>query len=160
MVARTGPRKFGVTLIELMMVISLIGITAAVVTPRYTESLNQFRAETAAERIRVDLNMARRRASITGRSISVIFDAGTNTYAMPNLASLDRSQLPYQMSLSASPFYAILGSVSFPGGIGGDMQVVFDHYGAPDSGGSVAVRCGGTAKTVSLNATTGEATIP
>lgn len=95
-----------------------------------------------------------------GKNVSVIFDTGTHSYNMPNVASLDRNQQPYQVNLAGAPFYATFDSVSFPGGAGGDTQIEFDYYGNPDSGGSVVVRCGGATKTVLLNATTGEATIP
>lgn len=159
MATSTGRETCGVTLIELIMVISLIGIIAAVATPRYSDSLKQFQAESAAGRIEADLKMARRQAFIMGKDISVLFDTGTHSYSMPNIASLDKSQQPYQMRLSVSPFYASLNSASFPGGTGGDKQVVFNRYGIPDGGGSVVLRCGGTTKTVLLNANSGKVTI-
>ena len=43
--------------------------------------------------------------------------------------------------------------------LGGDTDVVFDGYGIPDSGGSVTLRLGDTARRVAIDAQTGLVTI-
>jgi prepilin-type N-terminal cleavage/methylation domain-containing protein len=153
-------RRRGFTLYELVVVVLIIGIMAAIATPRYAASLQRYRAESAAARLKADLNMARRQSLILGKAIAVTFVMETHSYSMPQVSSLNNASQPYAVSLSENPFRATLDTVSFPGGTGGDSQLVFDHYGNPDSGGSVVVRCGDATKTVSLNANTGEATIP
>jgi prepilin-type N-terminal cleavage/methylation domain-containing protein len=159
MATRIQRLKLGVTFVELIMVISLIGILAAIATPRYAAALQEYQAEAAADRIKEDLNMARRRASIMGKNVDVIFNTVTNSYHLTNVESLDSRQQSYQINLAAPPFYAAFYSVSFPGGIGGSSQVVFDYYGAPDSSGSVVVKCGDATRTVLLNPPTWEASV-
>ena len=152
-------RSSAFTLTELIVVMLLLGIVATIAAPRFTESVHRFRAESSAKRIMMDLNMARRRAMIMGKAVEVTFSPSTHSYSIPQVSSLNSITQTFQVSLSVSPYQSTLNSVSFPGGTGGDLQVIFNHYGSPDSGGSVIVHCGTINKTVQLNANTGEATI-
>ena len=51
-------RSSAFTLVELIIVVLIIGIIAAVAVPRFSESLMYHRAEAAAKRIQVDLGLA------------------------------------------------------------------------------------------------------
>ena len=69
-------------MIELVIVVLILGITAAVAVPRYVDSISDYRVEAAAERIAADLGFARRMAVATGSEQRVHFH--TNNVTDPN----------------------------------------------------------------------------
>ncbi len=146
----------GFTLAELVMVVLIIGIITAVAAPKYIDSLSRYRAEAAAQRIATDLKYARREAvggSITRR---VQFDVpAINQYTLVGIPHLDDPSRTYEVDLSAPPYSALIVSVNF----GGDAELIFDGYGAPDSGGTVVVASGGYQETVSVDADSGKVAV-
>ena len=61
----------------------------------------------------------------------------------------------YAVSLSADPYAATVASAAF----GGAASVTFDRYGQPAAGGTVVVAVGTVQRTVTLDATSGLATV-
>lgn len=153
-------RRSGFTLVELVVVTMILGIIAAIAIPRFATSVHEYRAKMAASRLVEDLNMARRRALILGKTVTVLFDTTNHAYSIPQVQSLNSAASTYQVSLATAPYLARFDSVSFPGGTGGSLQVEFNHYGIVDGGGSAVVRSGSFTKTVVLSSDTGEATAP
>ncbi len=43
--------------------------------------------------------------------------------------------------------------------MGGDVQLIFDGYGVPDSGGLITVQVGDATRTVAINPDTGSAEV-
>jgi prepilin-type N-terminal cleavage/methylation domain-containing protein len=150
----TAERR-GFSLVEMVVVVVVIAVTAAIGVPRYTSALLRYRADMAARRIVTDLAAARTRARITGASQTVIFVTGTNSYSIPGMPGLDNPAASYGVWLADKPYQASLVSVSF----GGSATLTFNGYGTPASGGQVVVQAGSARKTVLLDAGTGEATI-
>ena len=145
----------GFTLVELVVVIVVVAVTAAIAVPRYTSSLSRYRADMAARRVAADLGLARSRAKVTGAAQTVLFTLANDSYTLPGVAGLDRPSDPYTVVVSAEPYRADLISASF----GGSTTASFNGYGAPAAGGSVVVQAGTTQKTVLLDAATGEAKV-
>ncbi len=126
----------GFGLLELIIVLSIITTLSAVAVPKYAASLARYRADAAAGRIKAELTTARRTARITGKSLTV------------NLPD-------YKDLISESPYRAVIVSADFDG----NDKVIFDIYGAPDSGGTVVVQVGNVRRTVVLEAETGRAAV-
>ena len=59
------------------------------------------------------------------------------------------------VTLSEDPYGATLVSAD----LGGDVFIVFDGYGASDSGGTVIVKVGNIQKTIDVDPQTGKATV-
>ncbi len=149
-------RRAGFTLVEVVITMLIIGILAAVAGPKFAKTLHRMRAESAAKRIKSDLNYVRQMAISRSGPLTVTFMPASNDYSIPGLSSLSRNGAPYAVSLSVPPYNALLVSAT----LGTDSVIQFDHYGHPDSGGTITVKSGGYLKTVSIDPETGKASIP
>lgn len=145
----------GVSLLELVIVILIIGILSAVAIPRYSQSLDHAHVRMAARRIIADFALARQRALTTSTPVEISFDALTSSYSLSNTTDLNNSGTPYSVQLVKSPYKAQLASVDFDG----DSAVQFDHYGQPGSGGTVVVTVGSHQLTIALDPLTGQGSI-
>ncbi len=158
---RSAPRSWGdrprgaFTLIELVVVLLIMATLAAIAIPRYANATTRYRAETAARRIVADLALARSSASMYSSTVTVNFDVSSNTLSMPGVSHMDKASLDYLVDFNKRPYRADLIWADF----GGTPAVSFDGYGMPDSGGTIVVRVGEVEKTVTLDPSTGEATV-
>jgi len=84
---RIRPRAF--SLIEVVLVLSLLAVVAAIAIPRYAASLSHYRLDAAARRVAADLALARQRAKTTGTSQPVAFAVAANSYSLPGVTPLD-----------------------------------------------------------------------
>jgi len=151
-----GRRAF--SLVEMLLVLVIMAVMAAVAIPRFSSAEARHRVEAAARRVAADLDLARQRARAAGANRSVIFNPGAARYRLPGVAHPDRPGSPddYTVELGQAPYGAAITAVDF----GGDAAIVFDGFGTPDSGGSVTIRVGRYAQTVTVDAGTGNATVP
>ena len=142
------------SLLELIIVITIIGVVTAIAMPRYAGAMTNYRAETAARRIVTDLARARAEARQHSISVTVTFNTTDHTCAVhvTGEPSPTKDQLTY---LADDPYNVKISSATF----GGDAVIIFDGYGQPDSGGTITVVVGSTAKTVVLDADSGKATV-
>lgn len=143
------------TLMELMIVITVITILAAVGIPLISNSLDEQIALAAADRIRNDIEWARERANSVSAKQTLMFNPGLNTYSWPGMEDPDHPGTPYIVDLSSEQYAAELLSVDF----GGDWNVVFDVHRRADSDGQVVVQVGNAKKTITLNGTTGKVSV-
>lgn len=157
-----GPRRANTilsrkafSLLELVLVLAILGILAAMAVPRYGTAVARYQAEMAAKRVVADLALARARARITSTQRTVAFTPAADQYQLPGVADLKNSAADYLVDLSARPYHANLLSADF----GGDGTVIFDGYGAPDSSGQVIVQVGDVQKIIALDQNTGKASV-
>jgi len=145
----------GFSLLELVLVMGIMGVVAGMAAPRFTNATMRYRVALTARRIAADLGLARSWAKARSNSQVVAFDPAGSGYRMAGVRPLGRQSPDYEVSFAGGPHQVTLVSVDF----GGDPNVVFDAYGAPDSGGTVVIQANGTQKTITLDAYTGKATI-
>ena len=150
-----GARHRSFTLIDLVMVLSVITVVAAIAAPRYANALVRYRAEAAARRIIADIGLAQQTAKTTSSSRTIIFDTTNHTYSISNVRALDGPSMTYVVTLREPPYLARIASVD----LGGDAQLTFDGYGVPDSGGVITVQVGDETWTVAIDPDTGSAEV-
>ncbi|HEX3356363.1 MAG TPA: GspH/FimT family pseudopilin [Tepidisphaeraceae bacterium] len=146
----------GYSLIELVIVGAIVTVLSAIVVPRYSATRDRYRVEMAARCIAGDLNLARSQAKQTSAPQIVIFDIATSTYAMNGIRSLDGKSSNSLVNLAGDPFDSTLVSVN----LAGTTQITYDAYGSADHGGQIVVRSNGAQTTVTIEATSGKATVP
>ena len=164
----------GFSLLELVMVVGIISVMAAIAVPRFALAHHRYRADLTARRIRADLEYARTVARRNSSLQAVWFEAATDSYTLPGLASMDRPTGDYTVVLSDSPYRTDLASASFENADGyvSSERIVFDMWGQPLVGhpaagialsplvsGSVVIKSGGQTRTITVTPVTGEASI-
>lgn len=132
------------SLVEMVMVVALMGVLAAVAAPRYTTFLREQRLDSAERRIRADLALAQRRARYLGAAQTMSFVPATHRYSIVGMADPDRVGTTYGVKLTDEPYGVRLLSAN----IGGDGDLVFDGYGAPDTVGSIVIQLGSQTRTI------------
>lgn len=147
-------RRVGLTLVEIVMVLAIMGIIFALAVPRYAGAICRFQVDTASRRLIRDLTTARERARAQGANQTVAFTVASDTYEVTGLAGLDGSA-DYTVDVSDKPYNASITSADF----GGESSIVFDGYGVPASGGTIVLESGGYTKTVVVDAETGRSSL-
>lgn len=148
-------RCSGISALEVLIAVLIIGILSGVAVPSFMYALAVQRSRHAAERIVSDLSLARREATMSSAARIVQFDVAGDSYTLLDVAHLDRPQDVYSLQLGGDPYQSDLVSAD----LGGDAELVFDGYGQADSGGTIVVRSGTIEATVVIDAATGLASV-
>jgi prepilin-type N-terminal cleavage/methylation domain-containing protein len=148
-------RPQGYSLIELVLMLAIIGILAAIAGPRYANSLTLYHVSAAANRIAGDLNLARWQAKISSSGQTVVYSVASNSYSLPGMAAPPGQSSPYTVGLATDPYDSTLLTATF----GASSTMSYDRFGQPASGGSVTVQCGAFIKTVTIDPNTGLAAV-
>jgi type II secretory pathway pseudopilin PulG len=148
-------RPDGFTLIELVVLCAVVVALSALAVPRYARAMVIYRADNAARVVAHDLRLAGLRAAARAQPVTVTFDTGAHRYRMAGVADPDDRSEDFLRDLAADPYQARIARALFAG----DNQVIFNGFGLPDSGGSVEVHAGDETRTVTLDASTAEATV-
>lgn len=135
-------RHNGFTLVELVLVILIVGVIAAIAMPRFAQASARQQLEAAARRVEADLNQARIRARAASRSVTVTFDVNRNLYQFNNEGGeatiVELGMSPYNVSIANADF-------------SGNAKAYFNGYGLPASGGTVTLSSGSGKINIVLN---------
>jgi prepilin-type N-terminal cleavage/methylation domain-containing protein len=145
----------GFTLLELVLVVAMIAVAAAVAIPRYGRAAGRYRADLAARRVAADLRQAQLHAKTSSASCTVAFATATSTYQILNAPSLDGVGGTYTVDLRVPPYQAKIVSASF----GGPAQVTFSGWGLPGNAGSAVIAVGSEQRTIAVDGQTGQVSI-
>jgi prepilin-type N-terminal cleavage/methylation domain-containing protein len=154
-----GPRRWqcGFTLIELLLVLAIVTVVGLLAAPRYQAATERFRADSAARRVVADMALLRVRARALCAPQTLSVSAGGGSYTLNGMTDPDHPSATYKVNLNAEPYRATIVSVAF-GTTGNTSVVTFNGYGMPSAGGSVVVAVGGSRRTITIDATSGEVT--
>jgi len=140
-------KRKAISFIELVIVVIIIGILAGVSIPRYGSFLATQRVESAARKIKMDLQFAKNRARISSSIRTIEFDVINNSYRILGMNDLNHKANEYQVFLDKPPYRATLVSVDF----NATDKVTFDGYGVPDNNGTIVVQVGNNIETIYIN---------
>jgi Tfp pilus assembly protein FimT len=144
------------SLLELVLIMAIVATLAAIAVPRYGTALDRYHADAAAHRIIRDLELARATARAEGKTVTLTFNVAQDRYVLSGVDDLENSGSDAEVILTDEPYRSRVNSALFSG----DTKVIFDGYGAPDSGGTVVVSCGAITRSVMLDQDLGVATLP
>jgi prepilin-type N-terminal cleavage/methylation domain-containing protein len=138
----------GFSLLEMVFVLAVASVVAAILVPRYASASARYRVNFAARRVAADLELAAATARNASGSRTVTFREDA-TYTINLTRDLDRGGDTYRVRLAAEPY----GVTRIKAAFGPDATVIFDGYGTPDTDGVVVVEVGSEQRTVSLDPT-------
>jgi|CXWL01.1.fsa_nt_gi prepilin-type N-terminal cleavage/methylation domain-containing protein len=149
---RNRSARPGFSMVELFCVVVIIGILSAMAVPRFGNSIALHSADAAARRIAADIELARRHALTTSTSQTVRLQSGKlANYTLVGVPHPNHPRQPYTVSLAKDCYGVGLESYD----VGGDLELVFDMYGVPDSAGQLVIRIGAHTRTIAIDAKTG-----
>jgi Tfp pilus assembly protein FimT len=150
-------RRAGVTLIDMVVVLSILAVLGAVALPTYSLSLTRYRVAAAANRIAADLSLAQTVARTTSAGQTVTFTLASNSYQFSNYAGPlgGTAQANYTVSLATDPYQASFSAVNF----NSTTALTYDRFGQPSSGGTIVVQVGTAQKTITVDANTGKVAV-
>lgn len=152
---RSTSRLGGFTLLELMIVLTIIGIATAIAVPRYNASIQNYRLNASARRIVTDLEYARSQAKATSSSRTFLVNVIDDAYLINEETQIDQASDTYQVDLKLAPYHTAIMSID----LGGDAQLVFNGFGEPDSNGVIIINTRQGKKAILIDSVTGEISI-
>jgi len=126
------------SLIELVVVIVIIGVMAAVAVPRFASAAGRYRLDAAARRVAADLRLARSTAMSRSANVQFLFDFAGTQYSIYNVQDIDRQGVHINVQLDEDPYHVDLVSVF--GTTNGGVSIIFDGFGRPDQGGDIVLQ--------------------
>jgi len=139
------PKSKGVTLVEVVLILAIVGILSAVVIPKYDFGISsRASVDGSAYMVASDIRYGQEFAMANRVSKSVIFTSGSSIYTFNPPSVFDPSgQLPSGVTIQ------------------NNFTVTFNSLGEPSTGGggSVTVSGGGQPRTISVVNYTGKVTI-
>jgi Tfp pilus assembly protein FimT len=143
-------------LLDLVVVVLIMGITSAVVVPRYAQLVSELRVKAAAERLAADLRLARHEAVVRSQDIEVVISAHAPQVTIAGLPGLENPAADYTTNLSGYPYYSTL----LMDNSAGRRTLGFDMHGRPARGAELTLQSADRRQTVVVNQETGEVTVP
>ncbi|MGD9634124.1 MAG: GspH/FimT family pseudopilin [Pirellulales bacterium] len=141
----------GFTIMELVVVLLVMGIVAAIATPSFYVSLQYHELETAARRVVLDLEQARHTAQVKSQTQTLTFTSATTYSLSAGVASLKSKGETYQVKLASTPYE--LDGVTL--NLGGATAISFDGYGSTTTSGTIVLARGDRTRTLTLNGPSG-----
>lgn len=135
----------------------IIGIMAAVATPKFTGFLRSQELEMSAQRVVADITLLRSWAVSNSKPASFAFAVNVNNYKtdVNGPGHLDDPEQVLFTDLGQAPYHCGIQSADF----GGTAELTFNGAGIPVASGTVVVTNGTDQLTITVNPVTGKASV-
>jgi len=144
------------TLVEVAIVVVILSILLLVAQPRFASVVQNDRLRRAAQKVAMDIRLAQSEAIKQQAKVGVEFSLDADAYRLVGLSVAKNGTTKYEVYLGADPSYRTsLTDAEF----NGRLDVAFDRFGSPDSGGSVTLGIGRLQIVLTVDAGTGRVTI-
>jgi prepilin-type N-terminal cleavage/methylation domain-containing protein len=151
-----SPRR-GWSLIELVVVVTILGIVASLASLKFLDSLGFRRVQSAAERLMHDINATQKQARLCGTTTSIDFDAVNHVYALHGVQNMDRPSLTDQIvSLRDDLLSTYFEQIELDDHAN---SISYNSYGVPDRGGTIIMRSGNWTRQILIDEKSGKAEI-
>lgn len=130
-ICRRACVRAGFSLLELVLVMAIMAIIAAMAVPRYASSRNRYHAEYAGRRVAAELQRARDHAEASSAPVLVHFFTGRSAFKVQPARGAWHAP-----DLGVEPYRAVITEAEFDGSV----SVTFDAYGRPSADGRVRVQ--------------------
>ena len=142
----------GFTLVELIMVIAIVGIVAAMAAPRWNRSMCRWQVDAAGRRLADDLAWAQSRARLTSSSQTVQLNPSAATYTLVGIPDPDHPNAVYTVNVGQPPYRCTL--LFEAAGSPTAQTIAFDGFGNLTAGGRITITSGDFSQTITLVAGT------
>ena len=146
------------SLVEVVLVLAIMGVLAAVAAPKYSASIANYRVKLAAHRVAADVALTQAAARAASASRAMAFDMAHSQYTVGGLAALDAAPGGYTVLLMAQPYGVSIKTLTFTNAAA-NGTLTFDGFGVPDGGATIVVATGSYIRTVVVDPATGVATV-
>lgn len=142
--ALAGHNRFrAFTLLELVIVIVILSITAAVAIPRMSAASTRYRVDAAVQQLLADVNITAAVANQASQMRSISFDATDETYELIGQPSPNNPAQDYVVDLGVEPFNVNMLGISF-----GDNKLDISGHGLLLETGQVTIAAGQDARRI------------
>lgn len=131
-----GRMRRGVTLVELVMVLTIMACMAGVAYPRFNNAMRRHRLDAAARQVTEDLRLARSQAIRDKTDRTVTFSLADRSYTLDQQKGNRLAGEAYRVTIRGGDSNRVrLKSASF----GGNPQLTFNRLGIPTAGGEIVL---------------------
>lgn len=141
------------SLVEMVMVLTVISVVAAIAVPRFNGAITRRRLESAVTRIVQDIALARQHARLSSGDVKMSFAKNRATYSMDKVPDPNAPGTMYSVDLRGAPYHVTDWITTFTL----NEALTFDMYGVPDKGGSILIGVGRESKFINIDPDTGKA---
>jgi Tfp pilus assembly protein FimT len=152
---KTKNNNKGMTILEMMIIAAIIGITSALAIPRFGQVMGKLKLKTAGRDIVSDLRLARSNAVSQKQQFGIYFNSNSNQYILfkdknnPGDFTYDAGS-DSDMVTGTLPHNVGFSSISFP-----NYVVIFKPDGSASNSGSVRLYSSAGSFTVDVLSSTG-----
>jgi len=150
---RPAPSAF--TLVELVLVVAIVGVVAAIALPRVGSVLDTNRADVAAAKLAADLELLRASARARSTTATIFLNPVTDSWRLANVTAPGDPNPDPVVRLAESPFHATLDPFAGPG----EFELSFDQYGIPSTAVRIVLRSGAQSRAVTVSRPGGAITL-